>query len=119
VIIPSPLVFFLRDSKDVWWLVLTITAFLSCILFCSFYDQSLDYWKRNIKVSLRIFKIVFIFQNWLTMFISIFIFIPMLIIEIRELEIGAILGSLAIIIVSLKAFRIVVLKNIKKNTNSR
>ena len=109
--LPSPMVFFLRESDATWWLILTSTALLSGILFCAFYTQFLEHKETTSKVRFIIFNRSIVFHDWLPTFVSIFVFSPLLIIERKELETGAVFALIAAIIVSLKVFKVTILND--------
>ncbi len=107
--LPSPMVFFLRDSVATWWLILTSTALLSGILFCAFYTQFLEYKGTTLKGKFTIFNRTIVFHDWLPTFLSIVVLFPLLITERKDLEIGAVFALVSAIIVSLKIFKISIL----------
>lgn len=113
--LPSTMVFFQRDSVANWWLMLTSTAFLSGILFCAFYNQFLEHGRTTFKTRFNLLNRSIEFHDWLPTFLSVAVLFPMLILERKELETGAVFALLAAVIVSLKVFKITISKAYNHN----
>ncbi len=104
------------EFVSLWWNIIVILSFMLGVLFCAFKKQLLNENMLGARHNMKIFKINFLFYNITLFFISIFIFIPLLLLERNQLSLANSLALLTAIIVSFKLFRIEAAKNNKEKT---
>jgi hypothetical protein len=103
--VPAIFVFILIENQTLWWTLIGILSFLSCIVFCGLYEQT----------SFRSFsKFVFTFSGTKIVsnaiplvLLSILVFVPYLFIMIvdeKNVSIGSGLALISFIISSFKIF---------------
>lgn len=104
------------EFASLWWSIIVILSFMLGVVFCALKKQLLNKKMLDSRHNLKIFKINFIFYNITSFFISVFIFIPLLLLERNQLSLANSLALLTAIIVSFKLFRIETAKNNKEKT---
>ncbi|MFW5872851.1 MAG: hypothetical protein ACOCVN_02580 [bacterium] len=102
------------EFASLWWSIIVILSFILGVVFCALKKQLLNKKMLDSRHNLKIFKINFIFYNITLFFISVFIFIPLLLLESNQLSFANSLALLTAIIVSFKLFRIETAKNNKE-----
>ena len=107
-LVPGPFVFVFIENETFWWTLVGALSFVSCLIFCAFYDQP-TFDSSNLKFKFKLFGYKIIAYAMPSVLLSIFVFIPFLFLMILVEEIvsiGSGLVLISFIITSFKMFRI-------------
>jgi len=110
--IPAVLVIVLPyEFAPLWWSIIVTLSFIFGVWFCAFHNQLMKEKEGNLRHSLKVFKKTFFFYNITLFFLTVFMFLPLLLLERNQLSFANSLALITAIIISLKLFRIEIVNN--------
>jgi len=115
--IPAVIAIFLPYTfAPLWWSIIVILSFAFGVFFCAFKNQLINGKTWGLRHSLKVFKKKFLFHNITLFFLSVFIFLPLLLLEKNQLSNTNSLALITAIIISFKLFRIEIEDNKAEKT---